>query len=189
MTAEGMTSKEELASLEQEIKRLEARKRDLYRQSVDAPESEKLCENYFAEMLAEPEVFKTLEYPIEINGITFTGEFRSRSYVKPGSLVRVRPCAAEFESKTFLGVYLGDYARSVGCSRNSKTGVLEVYVSGHNPTIWIPSRQSIVYGFNSWWGKIETEEQFREISDEAIDGVWYVQALKSLQKEGSNAQG
>lgn len=32
--------------------------------------------------------------------------------------------------------------------------------------------------------KIESEEQLRKISDEAIDGIWYVQALKALNGNG-----
>lgn len=183
-----MTLNEELKAIEADLKRLEDRKRQLYRLSVEAPENEKICEDHLAEMLGEPEIFKTLRYPIEINGITFSGTLHdARGRLKPGRLVRIRPCGKEFDAKTFLGLYLGDYARSVGCARNVKTGILEVYVGGHNPAIWIPSRGCIVYGFESWWGAIETEAQLKDLTNEAIDGIWYVQALKALTTAGPNA--
>lgn len=181
---------EELRAIEADLERLEKRKRELYCQSVEAPENEKICENTLASMLGEPEIFRTIEYPVSVYGITFSGDFyRAREPYRPGSLVRVRPCESDFESKTFLGIYLGDYARSVGCSRNWKSGILEVYLVGNNPTIWIPSRERIVYGFNSWWGRIETVEQLTDISDETIDGLFYVQALKALTGGNARAEG
>jgi hypothetical protein len=181
---------QELKAVEAEILRLEDRKRQLYQMSVEATENEKICEDSIASMLGEPELFKTIEYPVHIYGITFTGEFcQPGRRHKPGRLVRVRPCEAEFEGQTFLGLYLGDYARSVGCSRNAKTGILQVYLSGHNPTIWIPSRQRIVYGCNSWWGPLETEEQLVAITNESIDGIWYVQAMKALLKGERGVEG
>lgn len=181
---------DELQTIEAELARLEARKCELYRQSVEAPENEKICANSLAEILAEPEIFQRIEYPISVYGITFSGDLhRARGRHKPGALVRVRPCEAEFDSKTFLGIYLGDYARSVGCARNPKTGVLEVYLVDNNPTIWIPSRERIVYGFDSWWGRIETVEELTAISDETIDGLFYVQALRTLTGGNASAEG
>lgn len=181
---------QELQTIEADIKRLEKRKRKLYRMSVKAPENEKVCEDKVASLLGEPELFKTLEYPIPIYGVTFTGKlYHARGRNTPGTLAKVRPCEPEFENKTFLGIYLGDYAQSVGCSRNSTTGVLQVYLEGHNPMIWIPSRQRLVYGRNSFWGRIETVEQLTEISNETIDGLFYVQALKALTGGSEGVEG
>jgi len=177
-----MTLKEDLAAVEAELKRLEARKRELYDLSIKAPAHEKLCMDSIAEMLAEP--FGELELPIEVTGLHFTGKtIRENGYPKR-SLVRIRPCGAEFEQRTFLGLYLGDVATTMGCSFNRETGVLELFLAHHNPAIWIPSRQRIVFGYESWWGPIESAEQLRAITNESIDGLWYVQALKALSSNG-----
>ncbi len=181
---------DELQAIEAEVERLEARKRELYRQSVEAPENEKLCKDSLANLLGEPELFRNIEYPISIYGITFTGKlYHARGRDQPGRLVKVRPCAPEFEDKTFLGIYLGDYAQSVGCSRNWKTGVLEVYLVDHNPMMWIPSRGCLVYGHSSFWGRIETVEQLTAISNETIDGLFYVQAMKALMGGSERVEG
>ena len=175
-----MTPKEELAFIEAEIERLEERKRQIYARSVEAPSHEKVCENKLAEMLAEPGLFKELAMPIEVTGIQFTGNYGVELGYPNRNLVRVRPCADEYEGKTFLGLYLGDIAQTLGCSFNRETGVLEVYLCRHNPAVWIPSRRRIVFGFESWWGPVESEAQLNEITDETIGNLWYVQALKAL---------
>lgn len=176
-----MTLKDELVEIEAGIAALEERKRVLYQRSIESPENEKLCQNNLAEMLGEPEIFKRMMYPVSIHGITFSGQLVGASE-NAGRLVRVRPCEEALEGKTFLGIYLGDYARMVGCYLNNETGVLTVNTGEHNPTIWIPSLQRIVYGVGCWWSLIKSEEQLRAITDESIDGIWYVQALKALAK-------
>ncbi len=83
----------------------------------------------------------------------------------PGTFVSIRPCAEEYDNKTFLGVYIG------ALSVNNMT---------HNPCIWVPDLQEYIFGFESWWGEIETPEQLHDISDADIQNVWYVRALKQL---------
>lgn len=175
-----MTPKEELASIDAEIERLDNRKRELYALSIAAPAHEKICDNYLAELLAEGGLFKDLALPIEVTGIHFTGRTAIENGYPKRKLVRIQPCAEEYSGKTFLGLYLGDLARTMGVSYNPETGVLEAYLSHHNPAIWIPSLERIVFGFESWWGPIESEEQLRAITTETIDSVWYVQAMKAL---------
>lgn len=175
-----MNLKEELQQVEAELARLEERKRRLYELSVQAPEHEKLCENGLAEMLAEPELVRSVRYPIEVTGIHFAGGLGPSPGLRKCGLVRVRPCAEEFEGKTFLGLYIGDLARSVECSYNRQSGVLQVSAGHENPAIWIPSRERLVFGYESWWGPLKSEDQLREITSEQIDGIWYVQALKAL---------
>lgn len=176
-----MTPREELEQVETEIKRLEERKRQLYERSSTAPENEKLCEDNLARLMAEPDLFPPFKYPIEVGGITFR---RGASLLQKGlrkrELVRIRPCDPALGGKTFLGLYLGDMATRAGCSFNRETEVLEIYVGSYNPAIWIPSLQRIVFGFESWWGAIETEEQLAEITDDSIGKIWYVQAMKAM---------
>lgn len=177
------TLREELASIDEQLDALEQRKRELYQRSLTAPDAEKICENYLAELLAEPDS-GTLRYPVSVTGIHFEGDLVQDWRGKANRLVRVRPCGEDFRGKTFLGIFLGEMAQTVGCTYDRESGVLSVHLAAHNPAIWVPKLSRVVYGCESWWGTIETEEQLREISDETIDGVWYVQAMKTLQANG-----
>lgn len=178
-----MTPKEMLAHIQAEIERLEERKRLLYRISVDSPPEEKLCDDALARMLGEPDLSPRFTYPIEVHGITHTGEVVGRSFSRryaPGAWVAVRPCAEDARGKTYLGVYLGDLALGAGASFHRATGVLEIRLGHHNPAIWVPDLKRIVFGAESWWGVLEGPEDLRQISDADIQNIWYVQALKSL---------
>jgi hypothetical protein len=177
-----MTPREELEQVDTEIKRLEERRRELYERSTAAPENDKLCEDSLARMLAEPELFQSLEYPIEVRGIAFRGDAKLiHVRHRKAGLVRIRPCAEECRGKTFIGLYLGDLANNVGCSFNRESGVLAVYADGHrNPAIWVPNLQRLVFGYESWWGPIESEEQLADITDDSIGRLWYVQAMKAM---------
>lgn len=177
-----MTLKEDLAKIDTEIEQLEERRRKIYESSLAAPESEKLCADSVARMLAEPEWFERFRYPISVTGIHLEGRLLHRRG-KRSDLVRVRPCGDEFAGKTYLGLYLGDMARDVGVTFNRESGVLSVELSLHNPAIWIPSLKRVVFGSESWWGAIQSEEELREITTESISSLWYVQALKSLHGE------
>ena len=86
---------------------------------------------------------------------------------EPGSFVSVRPCGDEYEDKTYLGLYVGEVA--IG-------GTLSM----HNPCIWVPDLEQYIFGCESWWGKISTAEDLHKITDEDIENVWYVRALKAL---------
>ena len=94
-------------------------------------------------------------------------------------LVKVRPCADEFEGKTFLGFYLGDLAMSP--SAQIKEDHVKVGFGAYNPAIFIPEKMSVVMGCASWWGPIKTEEELKQISDDDIANVWYVKALKDIK--------
>lgn len=99
---------------------------------------------------------------------------------KPGTMVVVRPCDKKYNGKTFLGMYLCDAPTGfIGRQEGDKI-VLEMG-SYTNPAIYIPETNEIVWGYGSWWGKIETEEKLRQITDEDIQNVWYVRALKQLE--------
>lgn len=179
-----MNLTEQIAQVADEIKQLKARERDLYRQSVEAPEAEKVCADWMAEELAhdpaESILFREALYPIEVNGISFEGAELWRE--RPGGhrLVAVRPCGDPGDGQTFLGILIGDVALSVGTTFNRDTGMLNFGLRMHNPAIFVPDLQRVVYGCGSWWSTIKTADQLREITDGDIDSVWYVQALKVL---------
>ena len=184
--------KEELATIGEQIKALEAQRRELYRQSVEAPEDEKACPDYVAQCLGREGGRGVLEYPIEVTGIH---QEEKKALEKPwrcetGAFVAIRPCDPECHGKTYLGVYIGDLAMGVSCSVHRVSGVMTVGFGWHNPAIYVPELKRVVLGAESWWGQIKKPEDLKQISDADIQGVWYVQALKALEgkleaKEGA----
>ncbi len=107
---------------------------------------------------------------------------------KCGDMVAVRPCADEFEDKTFLGILLGDIPLSIGARLDKDTGVLTLERYFYCPAIFIPSKNTIVYGCGSWWGQIKDEDHLRQITDDDNQNIWYVKALKALEKCSEEAQ-
>lgn len=110
---------------------------------------------------------------------TFTG-------AKTGDAVKVRPVGDEYDGKTFFGIMIGNVATSI---RHSISGeVMTAEFSQRNPAILIPELNKIVYGYQSWWGKVDEDGFDDVITDETISNVWYVKALKNLtENEMSDA--
>ncbi len=52
-----------------------------------------------------------------------------------------------------------------------------------NPAIFVFDLKKVIYGYESWWGEIKSEEDFRKITDLDINNLWYVKALKELLKK------
>jgi len=100
-----------------------------------------------------------------------------------GAFVKVQPCADEFDGKTFLGIMIGDAALSSGVSVENDEIVCEW--ARFNPAILLLEQGKIVYGINSWWGRISSEDDLKEITALEIDNVWYVKALKQLNTQKS----
>ena len=102
---------------------------------------------------------------------------------KCGTLVKVRPCGDKYKNQTYLGILLGDLALSIRHTVDKK-GIVTAEHSHYNPAIFIPALKDIVYGCGSWWSEIENEEQLKQITNNDIDNVWYVKALKKqIQKQ------
>jgi hypothetical protein len=100
-----------------------------------------------------------------------------------GKFVSVRPVGEEHEGKTLLGIYLGDLAPpAVGMIGDVLVVRESIGLMSGNPAIYVPSLGQLVYGFESWWSTIESEEQLREITDHDIDSAWYVRVLRSIEK-------
>lgn len=179
MTEKQSTLANELDRLYEEKKAIEEKIAAIYKRSLDAPPEEKVCEDYIAGMLAKPTRFLTL--PITAHGITSdkTEAFSFDMGHKRFSLVKVRPCDKELKGKTFVGIYLGRLAQGVSVRHHKETGVLEVGFSYHNPAIWVPDLQKIVWGSGSWWGEIESLDDLREITNEDINNTWYVKLLSA----------
>jgi len=50
----------------------------------------------------------------------------------------------------------------------------------HNPMIFIPEHNAVVFGCESWWDRIKDESHLRAITDADIENVWHVKALRWL---------
>ena len=122
-----------------------------------------------------------IEYPITVskienNDISFDGLGH-----KCGTLVKIRPCAEEYNNKTFVGIYLGDLPMGISSSYNEETQVLTNRTFS-NPAIFVPELKKIIFGAESWWGELNPDEKVSDITDDDINSQWYVQMLKNMSK-------
>ena len=127
------------------------------------------------------DLFKSryIEYPITVskienNEISFAGLGH-----ECGALVKIRPCAEEYQNKTFIGIYLGDLPMGISSSYNEETQVL-TNRAFTNPAIFVPELKNIIFGAESWWCEIRPGDDVSDITDENINNQWYVQMLKKL---------
>lgn len=130
-------------------------------------------------------------FPLTVNVIEFADYQAYREHLlfggRCGDYVAVRPCAPEFEGKTFLGILVGEIPLAPIANFDIKTRALKISLVGHNPLIFIPERKTTVLGCASFWRRIQTPEQLREISDADISNLWYVKALKELTEQNNTA--
>lgn len=129
-----------------------------------------ICDNYKS---------RFIEYPIEVSKISTNGNEGSYRNSEIGKFVKIAPCGVEYCGKTYLGLYLGDLPVGHSISHNSKTKELSISFS-NNPAIFVFDLNKIVYGMESWWGIIESEEDLKEITESDVNNIWYVKALKEL---------
>lgn len=122
-----------------------------------------------------------IEYPIQVNAIE-TEKLEGMMMYVSGSLVRIKPCAEEYKGKTYLGLYLGHLPLKNTISYDEEKQVLKVGAV-HNPAIYVFSLKKIIFGAESWWCKINSPEDMKEISEEEINNTWYVKLLKTMCQE------
>lgn len=119
---------------------------------------------------------KWLEYPIAIKEV-IVEPIDYFKHKRDKQLVKIRPCADEYNDETFLGFYLGELPTSISQSFQPKDHVLTI--STHtNPAIYVPKLNKIIFGCESWWSAIKSENDLADITDETIDNQWYVKMLK-----------
>jgi hypothetical protein len=148
------------------------------------------CEKEFLDGkdVADCQEFKSryIEFPITVNKIELDskpGVDQSEHFgYKSNTLVSIRPCASEYEKKTYLGIYLGDIDVGLNASFVEETGTIKVH-RYMNPAIFVPELGKTIFGCESWWGEIESEEQLKQITDEDIQNIWYVKLLKAQLEE------
>lgn len=104
---------------------------------------------------------------------------------KPGDFVAIRPIADEYNKKTFLGMYL--CSAPTGMVGNQVGNKIVLKMTDYtNPAIYVPELDKIIWGYGSWWGKIESEEDLKQITDNDIQNIWYVKALKQFEMTAVN---
>lgn len=131
------------------------------------PEDCEKCEKYKS---------RYIEYPITVSK---TNQ-KMREYWKDedcGQLVKIRPCGKEYGDKTYLGFLLGNLPFTLYITHDPETLELSCSTTG-NPAIFIPELRKIIFGMESWWSRIENEEELKDITDDDIENVWYVKMLK-----------
>lgn len=128
------------------------------------------------------DLFRALRWQIPFNSfkeLRYSGSKPIRPDCDCGKPVKVRPCGERFGGKTYFGIMLGDVALSI--SHSIDGDVVTASHSFYNPAILIPELGEIVYGCESWWGRIESKEELaKSITDETIANAWYVKALQGL---------
>lgn len=120
-----------------------------------------------------PDDFK---FPMEISAVEVRKAI-TPTFHKPGTPVAIRPCG---DAKTYFGIYVGDIPINdtiVALQEPSKK--LHVLLQT-NPAIFVPDLGKIVYGYESWWGNIESEAHMKQITDDTIQQQWYVRAMKAM---------
>lgn len=122
---------------------------------------------------------KYITYPLEIQNIDNMQRLLKDKNLKP-ELVKIRPCNKKYNNKTFLGILI-DYDFPINSSflysKESKT--LTLIMEG-NPGIYVPELNEIMFGYESFWQKINNIEEISDITDETIDDLWYIKLLKEL---------
>lgn len=100
--------------------------------------------------------------------------------------VKVRPCDTEkWPDGTYVGILLGDMP--LGSWHHMYVpSEKKLTITAHgNPAILVLDKKTgapldIVWGAGSWWGPINSPEDLEDITDEDIENVWYVQAIKAM---------
>lgn len=107
----------------------------------------------------------------------------SLSRAKPGALVKVRPCGDDNpEDKTYLGIFLGELPTGLSFAFNRETGTLLVEPGSGNPAMLVPELGRIVFGCESWWSEVKNADELPQITDEMIENIPYVKALRNAPK-------
>jgi hypothetical protein len=94
--------------------------------------------------------------------------------------VRVKPLAPKYEGKTYLGFMLGDVSGG-SFMRHTDEGELIISLM-HNPCMFVPELRKCIFGCESFWSPIKSEDELREITDEEIANTWYVKALREREE-------
>lgn len=122
-----------------------------------------------------------IQYPVTISSIDLKPiEVNFERNI--GQFVAVKPCGEEYNGKTYLGLHLGDHAMMNSTSLNEKSGTLTVRPVT-NPLIYIFATKTLVFGAESWWHRIESPDELKDIIEDDINSTWYVQLMRAMSKK------
>lgn len=171
-----MTNAERLDQLIAQIEELKSEVRAIALASLaETDPGQKIGPDSMAEFFSRPTPTK----PLLIRSV-FWGDGVPVKIRTP-VFVSVRPC--EDDAKTHLGIYFADVACGATLRAKPEGGLFSVEIGYHNPAIWIPGENRVVLGCASWWRKLTTPEDLKEITDADIASVWYVRALAEIAKD------
>ncbi len=117
-----------------------------------------------------------IKFPIEVADLKVSSLACVEGLHKVGSWCAVRWVQT---SETYLGIFLGDLPNELFSTYRVSTKELRI-VPHRNPAIFVPDLKRIVWGCESWWGVLKRPEDLRKITNQDIENVWYVKALKEL---------
>ena len=126
-----------------------------------------------------------IQFPIEVNSIDLDDKVvdeRVSFGSNQGDLVTVRPCGKEYNDKMYLGFLLGEISIQPRVCYNKEKKSLS-FTHTKNPAIFVPELGKIIYGVESWWSKIHSEDELKDITDYDISNFWYVKLWKSMQEK------
>lgn len=150
-----------------------------YQTIRSAPMSIRAAHDFKENFICDEYRSRYIEYPIEVSKINKNTELYSLEKGYIGKFVKIAPCGEEHKGKTYLGLFLGDLPMDISVSHNPTTKELNLGYFA-NPAIFVFELNKIVFGAESWWGVIETEDELKEITPDDINNVWYVKALKAM---------
>ena len=127
-----------------------------------------------------------IQYPIEVSKINFPKKLFIEEdiwgNVKTGALVAVAPCGDKYNEKTYLGFFIGSLPFNCCCSHDRISKELSFYV-GTNPAMFVPELGELIWGIGSYWHKINSKEELKQITDDDINNTWYIKALKLFEEK------
>lgn len=124
---------------------------------------------------------KFIEYPLTIESIEskYWDTIWKDAKKSFGKFVAIRPCKEEYKNKTYLGILLGEMPYAPSITFDTKTGELNV-TPRTNPCVYVPELNDFIWGMESWWRIVNDPNEIKEITNEDIDNVWYMQLLKDM---------
>lgn len=120
---------------------------------------------------------KYIQYPITVNKIEMDDMKPDTDlFHETGDLVAIRPSN---DTKTYLGLFLGHLPLFTNAHYDETNASLSIKNIA-NPAILVPALKKIVFGAESWWTPIKDQEDIKQITDDDINGQWYVQLAKLI---------
>lgn len=123
---------------------------------------------------------KYIEFPIVVEEIEY-GDFEP--WNNNICLAKVR-IASDKNKRTWLALYLGNFPHMPYVNYSDKTKKLK-FGMATNPCLYVPALGRIVWGDESWWSRIESKDDLKDITDSDIDSQWYMQLLDCLNEESA----